>query len=267
MEIILPKIAATGIYDTDIAVKNRAVTKNRKTTMFEIELPIKEQGISHINKEQRAVKTDTLICAKPGQTRHTRLPYKCYFIHMMVKGQLCDILSLMPDFIKVENPERYADIFKKLIKYNELGAEKDELIIQSLVLKLIYTLSEESVAAPFKEKAKSCNMDTIEKVIEYINSNLTSDLSLETVAKIAGFSPIHFHNCFKASTGYTLRSFVENSRIKKAANMLLTTNHTLTEIAYECGFSSQSYFSYAFKRRMNKTPREYAKNVFSLYEN
>jgi AraC-like DNA-binding protein len=59
----------------------------------------------------------------------------------------------------------------------------------------------------------------------------------------------------------------EEQRIKKAANMLLTTDYTLTKIAYECGFSSQSYFSYAFKRRMNVTPREYAKKVFNKYGN
>ena len=48
--------------------------------------------------------------------------------------------------------------------------------------------------------------------------------------------------------------------------MLVTTNCTLAKIAYECGFSSQSYFSYAFKRKMCKTPRKYAKDVFKRYE-
>ena len=63
----------------------------------------------------------------------------------------------------------------------------------------------------------------------------------------------------------TIHEYVEEQRIKKAANMLITTDYTLAEIAYECGFSSQSYFSYAFKRKMNKTPREYAKEVFERY--
>jgi AraC-like DNA-binding protein len=48
--------------------------------------------------------------------------------------------------------------------------------------------------------------------------------------------------------------------------MLVATNFTLAEIAYECGFSSQSYFSYAFKRKMNKTPRKYAEEIFDQYE-
>ena len=70
----------------------------------------------------------------------------------------------------------------------------------------------------------------------------------------------------KTRTGKTLRDYVEEQRIKKSINMLLTTNFSLTQIAYECGFSSQSYFSYVFKRRMKVTPREYTKEIHSKYE-
>lgn len=47
---------------------------------------------------------------------------------------------------------------------------------------------------------------------------------------------------------------------------MLTTDMTLTEIAYNCGFSSQSYFSFVFKRKMGKTPREYIKDINNNYE-
>ena len=78
-------------------------------------------------------------------------------------------------------------------------------------------------------------------------------------------SPIHFHNFFKKSVGKTLREYVEEQRIKKATGLLLTTNDSLTKIAFECGFSSQSYFSYVFKRKMKITPREYVKDVYAKY--
>jgi len=47
---------------------------------------------------------------------------------------------------------------------------------------------------------------------------------------------------------------------------LTTTDYSLTKISFECGFSSQSYFSCVFKRRMKKTPREYEKDIRSRYE-
>ena len=45
----LPKLVAAGIYDSRIAAKNVAISKNRKTTMFEIEIPIESGGFSYIN--------------------------------------------------------------------------------------------------------------------------------------------------------------------------------------------------------------------------
>ena len=100
----------------------------------------------------------------------------------------------------------------------------------------------------------------------YNEENLTEDLSLEKLSALAGFSPIYFHNSFKSATGMTVREYVEEQRIKRAVNLLVSTDKSLTDIAYECGFSSQSYFSFAFKRRMKVTPREYAKQIFDRYE-
>jgi AraC-like DNA-binding protein len=63
-----------------------------------------------------------------------------------------------------------------------------------------------------------------------------------------------------------LREFVEEQRLQKAINLLISTDMTLSEIAYECGFSSQSYFSSVFKQKMKITPREYAKKIQQKYE-
>ena len=106
----------------------------------------------------------------------------------------------------------------------------------------------------------------IEKALEYIKNNLTEPLNLKEIAEIVHLSPIHFHNIFKYNIGVTLREYIENQRLKKAVNLLITTDLSLTQIAYECGFSSQSYFSYVFKRKMNKTPREYAQEIYNRYE-
>jgi len=267
MEIKLPDVVSIGIYNSNLAVKNRVITKNRKTTMFEIEIPIEKGGVSYINTDKMAIEQDMIICAKPGQIRHTKLPFKCYYIHFIVTdGTLYDNLMYIPNYVKTNKREKYYEIFQNLCKYYDSAIDADKIILHSLILELIHTLIKDSKKQTLHGKIKSNNYKAIEDTIKYIKENLTADLSLETIAHRAGFSPIHFHNVFKASTGKTLREYVEEQRIKKAANMLITTDYTLTEIAYECGFSSQSYFSYAFKHKMNKTPREYAKEVYERFE-
>lgn len=264
--MLLPEIIAVGIYDSDIAVKNTKVSKNRNTTMFEIELPINDGGVSFIDSNSCAITPDMVICAKPNQIRHTKFPFKCYYVHMIVpEGQLYDILYNIQDFFVTTKHEKYEKIFLKLIKHYDSLSKNEDLILQSLVLELIYTLSKDSATKLDTPKSTNNNY-LIENAIKYIKEHLTEELSLEEIAKVMSLSPTYFHKTFKASTGKTLHDFVEEQRIKKAINLLQTTNFSLTKIAYECGFSSQSYFSYVFKRRMKVTPREYVKEIYNKYE-
>ncbi len=266
--MILPEIVSIGIYNFQKAHPKTTVSKKRKTNMFEIELPIKTGGISFIDAESSAIGSDIIICAKPGQIRHTKAPYECYYIHMLISdGALSDILLKLPDYINIENTEYYKEIFTDLYNYYSAAVEEDEIILQSMVLKLIYSLNRDANIRLNKENTKSINHLIIEKTLNYIKDNLSEDLSLEKMAAMMSLSPVYFHNCFQTSVGKTLRDYVEEQRIKKAINLLITTDLTLTQIALECGFSSQSYFSFVFKRRMGTTPRQYVKEIFTKYEN
>ena len=266
-QIILPKIVAVGIYNAQLVFKNRSVSPNRKTTMFELELPIEAGGVSYIDDSSHLISDKVVICAKPGQLRHTRLPFKCYYVHMIVsEGRLFDILSSLPNYIDLQNNREVLEMFVSLCEHNDLTNPENEIMLHSLLMKLIYTLDKCAPQYKSKHSPKRNNHDIIEETIEYISKNLASDLSLEKLCERANFTPIYFHKLFKASTGKTLREYVEEQRIKKAIELLVSTEMTLTQIAYDCGFSSQSYFSYAFKRCTGTTPRGYAKQVAEKYE-
>lgn len=262
----LPKIVAVGIYNSHIATKNLKISKKRKTSMFEIELPMEEGGISYIDGNSKRINSNMIICAKPGQVRHTKFPFKCYYVHMIIhSGDLYDSLMCIPDFFETDKGDVYKSIFAKLMKHYNMLSDSEEIILQSLILELIYTINKDSTKR-IKRTNSTNSYLTIENSLHYIKENLTEDLTLEKVSKAMSLSPIHFHNIFKTAVGKTLRDYIEEQRIKKAINLLLTTNLSLTQIAYECGFSSQSYFSYVFKRRMKVTPREYTKEIHSKYE-
>ena len=263
---ILPEIISIGIFNAQLAIKNRLVSKNRKTTMFEIELPIEDGGVSYIDDDVRAISKNTVIVARPGQLRHTRLPFKCYYVHIIVKeGEIFDYLMNLPNFIEFKNTEKIHNIFVKLCENYGVGINENKLMIHSLLLELVYILNQHAHGSKFMGRAKNNNHAVIENTVEYIKNNLTSDLNLERLATEAKFTPTYFHKLFKASTGKNLHDYIEEIRIKKSINLLISTNMTLTQIAYECGFSSQSYFGYAFKRRMGTSPRRYAKSMYMQY--
>ena len=266
MSFSLPKIVYIGYYNTDVALPGKSITDWRSVTMFEIELPDIESGVSYIDDDSRPIAPDMIICAHPGQTRRSRLPFKCYFIHMIVEGGiLYDMLSSVPTYLKPKNIDTYRRIFEGLYKHNESTSQIDEVAMQGLILELIYTLYSDSETKRTSDGAKSRCDEVVSRAIGFIEANLTEPLSLTDIAREIGFSPVYFHKIFKASTGLTLRKFVENEKIKRASTLLVTTNMPLSQIAIECGFSSQSYLNYAFKRKMGMTPREYAKASSEKY--
>ena len=98
------------------------ITSNRKTTMFEIEIPIENGGISYINDERMPISPNMIICAKPGQTRHTKTPYKCYYAGLLWSDTnslgytLQDIATAIKEVAKVRNVSKnevYQEYHKK----------------------------------------------------------------------------------------------------------------------------------------------------------
>lgn len=99
----------------------------------------------------------------------------------------------------------------------------------------------------------------INRVFEFIDNNLDSDLSLNTISEIAFFSPFHFHRIFKFITEETLNEYVTRRRIEKSALDLLHKNITNSEIAHHYGFSDNSSFSKTFKKFYGVSPTEFKK--------
>jgi AraC family transcriptional regulator len=98
----------------------------------------------------------------------------------------------------------------------------------------------------------------INRVIDHIEANLGKRLTLEGLAKVANFSPYHFHRVFGAMVGETLNHFIARLRTEKAAMQLAANpKKSITEIALDCGFSSSATFARAFKERFSMTATEW----------
>lgn len=111
---------------------------------------------------------------------------------------------------------------------------------------------------PSKEYLRQEYLGRINRVIDFIESNIDAPLSLETLAGVANFSPFHFHRIFSALVGETLNGFVRRLRLEKAAYMLVDhPKDTITEIALACGFSGSAAFARAFAERFGMSASEF----------
>lgn len=88
----------------------------------------------------------------------------------------------------------------------------------------------------------------INTVMDYIDRNLDQTLTLSELAKVASFSPYHFHRIFSALVGETLNQYIQRIRLEKAAMLLIhRRKSSITEVAFDCGFSGSATFARAFK--------------------
>jgi AraC family transcriptional regulator len=98
----------------------------------------------------------------------------------------------------------------------------------------------------------------VNRVIDHIRGHLSEELSLSTLARVAAFSPFHFHRVFRAITGETLFGFIHRLRIEKAAGALLNgPDQSVLEIALDHGFASAATFARAFKTRFGMSATEW----------
>ncbi len=99
--------------------------------------------------------------------------------------------------------------------------------------------------------------ERINRVIFHIEAHLGEPSNLEDLAKVASFSPYHFHRIFVAFTGEPLAAFIRRLRLERAALQLLHLDAPVTEIALDAGYETPSAFTRAFAGLFGVSPTAY----------
>lgn len=95
----------------------------------------------------------------------------------------------------------------------------------------------------------------LQKVFDYIRAHLDQDVALLDVASVLNLSQYHFCRLFKQSTGITPHQYLTQCRIDQAKRLLLTTQLTITEIAFAVGLTNHSSFTRLFRQQVGVTPK------------
>lgn len=111
---------------------------------------------------------------------------------------------------------------------------------------------------PRKQLLRREYLGRIHRVIDHIGAHLGEELALEELARVAAFSPYHFHRVFTSLMGETVQGFVRRLRLERAAARLVYNPAvTVTEVAIDSGFSSSATFARAFKEHFGCSATEW----------
>jgi AraC family transcriptional regulator len=108
------------------------------------------------------------------------------------------------------------------------------------------------------QAARAEYMARINRVIDHIDRRIGESLRLEDLARVANFSPFHFHRIFGAMVGETLNVWIQRRRAEKAAACLLAyPAMPITSIALDCGYSGSDAFARAFREHFGMSATEW----------
>lgn len=110
-----------------------------------------------------------------------------------------------------------------------------------------------------KNERDEKNVHKLKRAVAYIREKYNEEITLEDIAASTGFSTKYFCSFFRRMTDKTPIEYLNSYRIEKAARRLLSTDDSVTEIAYSTGFNDLSYFIKTFKAVKGTTPNAYRK--------
>lgn len=170
-----------------------------------------------------------------------------------------DLVELIPTFATPQADNLIYGIGMAMKHWLENNPGTEDIYIEHLTNALYAHLLQQycSKKVSFKGYAGGLSSIKLKQAIEYINDNLKNKIELKNIAEELDISPYYFARLFRQSLGVSPYKYVIEQRVEKAKRLLTNTQLSLIEIAFQCGFNSQSQMTQHFRKQTGTTPRKY----------
>lgn len=156
------------------------------------------------------------------------------------------------------SPSESRTLFETVKLLDRAGKEEiyaSRMYCRILFLKLLIELNRCCISNPEVFHKMARYDKKVVEIIHYINENLASDLTIETLSDKFFLSKYHMMRKFKEETGYSMHQYILEKRILAARNLILEGS-AATVASVECGFKDYSTFSRAYKKLLGQLPSE-----------
>lgn len=235
---------------------------------FEVELTISAHKTKHVlNGKKYDIEKGYVHIINPSDIHSFEMPNDGYFERFNVRfkqdtvsesvlttviNNNCICKLSESDFNVVKN------LFEVIEYYFLCGdpsmAEISPRIIESIIL----MIRDRSQTYSENEESKKSQ---IQRILLYLHKNFRNDITLQEIAKYSSFSPHYVSQLFHAETSLTLTQYVTKLRLEYAKNLLLSTDHSITEICGKCGFRSFAHFLRCFKGTYGTSPSKFRQTL------
>ncbi len=156
------------------------------------------------------------------------------------------------------------ECFQECVKQKpayELIAKAKLLVILGLIVR---QFTNEMTEIPYRISEQ--NIRHVERSMNYLLDHLDENLTLDDLAKEAQMSRSYYSSLFKTMNGVSVWSYITNQRIRKAQQLLETTEMSVTNIATVCGFNTLANFNRSFRQQTGESPTLYRRQCSVQHE-
>lgn len=214
-------------------------------------------------KHITAHKGDTIIidCYKPHEY-FTNDSFESVWVHIAGANSyeiFKEIESTYGNLVKCKDAHHLEKHLFRIFNNMKSGTAANELNYSLDIYKLFIELLN---SQELRKKGETDYEDSISIVKRYIADNLNENLTVAKLADIVNMSSSHFSRVFKQQTGFSPYDYILISRLNRAKYLLQVTDMTVSAIAYEIGFNSESNFIYFFTENEGISPGKFRKLKF-----
>ena len=248
-----------------------------KVRNYQSDVPLRPQWHEHIellyffdgegtvtcNENTFPVKKGDLVFINPSEihtyTPDTTLSFCCILLYPWFFSDIeYDGRILIENCIRQD--EFAKECIDKILNANDSAEPFSDMVLKGLAYTLTaylmrnYAVSEMTKKDTVQQRAKLKRAETI---LYYIHNHYHEKITSKTLADLCYMSESHFCRFFKKTFGKTPLTYINDYRIEKACEMLLSSSISITEIALSTGFEDINYFSRSFRKQKGTSPSQF----------
>jgi AraC-like DNA-binding protein len=161
-------------------------------------------------------------------------------------------------FVHFSNTRAIDMLIEKLFYiFAEEERQRDLLIDLNVSELIVQMLQTESRKLLLENYRKQLTKNRLAATIDYINKNIDQPISIKKLAKVSYMSKSSFYRYFNNEFGITPTEYINKKRMQLASKLLRKPENSVTDVSYELGYSSLSYFIKLFKNHIGTTPKQF----------